>query len=223
MEAVLLMSNEAFTPMTIPSIENSTNLSAQPSKSRGRPPGSRNRPRVPEGGINPPQKINIPNSARNTSSSDSESQKKELQLEKEKTAEKISSYIRNDINDKLFMALIGMSNGHIKAEHLFKEGKIPAKAVTNPAYTEMGNAISIPPDVADSWGKLLAELSTTSVGKTLIKSGGSSNLNLIVTAGAVLISSYRYAMTLKPYIELINATKNINGENNESKVVPPTI
>ena len=174
----------------------------QVKRGRGRPPGARNKVKIPEGGINPPSKLNIPPSTRRDTAptKDDDERKKE---EKKLRAEQYSTYIAQELNDKLFMLLIGASNGAIKPELLYKEGRVPPKAQGNPNLTELGNAIAIPADVADSWGKLIAELTYTDAGKNLVKAADNHSLVIIMAAVTAVFSTYRYSQTLKPYIKMI--------------------
>lgn len=174
----------------------------QVKRGRGRPPGSTNKVRTPDGGVNPPARLNVPTGPRETPSSPVD--KKEATKEEKKVrAEQYATWINSELNDKLFMFLIGASNGNIKPEYLYKEGKVPPKAQGNPNLTELGNALAIPADVADSWGKLLAELSYTDAGKSLGKVADNHMIGVIGAAIAAAFSTYRYTQTLKPYIAMI--------------------
>jgi hypothetical protein len=170
---------------------------AAPTRGRGRPPGSRNRVKPVEGGVNPPQRMKIP-PPRVNEPVDQTAAKKE---EKKARAEQYATFINTELNDKLFMFIIGATG--MPAEALYKEGRVPAKAQTNPALTEMGNAIAIPADVADSWGKLLAELSYTDAGKSLTKMSENHAMTVVAAAIAAAFSTFRYAQQMKPILDML--------------------
>ena len=177
----------------------------QPRRGRGRPPGSTNKPVTPSGGVNPPSRFSIPAPSRNQipSTTDTAKDAEAKKQEKKAKAEQYATWINQELNDKLFMFLIGASNGSIKPEYIYKEGKVPLKAQSNPNLTELGNALAIPPDVADSWGKLLAEISYTDAGKNLSKITDNHMIAVIGAALAAAFSTYRYTQTLKPYLAMI--------------------
>lgn len=187
-----------------PTIDPKTGL---PKRGRGRPPGSKNRPKTPDGGVNPPMTVRVPGGPRTQTGGpvDEATNKKE---EKKAKAEKYSQWITQELNDKLFMTLIGMSNGAIKPEHIYKSGFVPPKVQGNPNLTDMGNAIAIPADVADSWGKLIAEVTATEGGGKVEKMAENHVLMIIIAAGSALFSTYRYTQQLKPYIAMIKAVQD---------------
>lgn len=188
----------------------------QPKRGRGRPPGSRNRPKTPELGINPPQRLTVPPSGRRQPlPPTSEDDKERVKQEKKARADQYATWINMELNDRIFMFLIGASGGTIKAEMLYKQGSVPAKAQSNPNLTEMGNAIAIPPDVADSWGKLFAELSYTNTGKSIAKAGENNSIAIGMAALTALFSTYRYAQQLKPIIDSFNKAREAQEQAKE--------
>ena len=191
----------------------------QPKRKRGRPPGSGNRIKRPDGGINTPSRLVTPPPRNRESTStpiDEPIAKKE---EKKARAEQYATYINQELNDKLFMFIIGATG--MPAEALYKEGRIPPKAAGNPNLTELGNSIAIPADVADSWGKLLAELSYSDMGKSLTKAADNSMAGIVLAALSAAYSTFRYAQTLKPYIEMTRkaqeARSNASSSSEEQK------
>lgn len=178
-----------------------------PKRGPGRPPGSRNKTKEPPGGVNPPQRFGTPGTTRNpitpppkTDTTDEAAKKRQ---EKKERADEYSQLIRENLNDKLFMLIVGATS--IPAEALFSAGRVPPKAATNPNYTDFGNTIAIPADVADSWGKLIAELSYTDVGKTLVKAGEKDWLVLLIAFASAVFSTYRYSQQVKPITDMIKA------------------
>jgi hypothetical protein len=182
-----------------------------PKRPRGRPPGSRNRVREPDGGRNTPSTVTIPPGRRPPSTpptDDEEKKRLQQKQEKKERAEQYAEYINKELNDQLFMFLIASSGGAIKAEHLYKEGRVPPKAAGNPNFSDMGNAIAIPPDVADSWGKLLAELSYTGTGKSVVKMSDNNVLGITIAAVTAAYSTYRYGLQLKSVMEGIKKAQD---------------
>ena len=137
--------------------------------------------------------------------------KKEATKEQKKErADQYATYITTELNDKLFMLVLGATN--MPPTLLYKEGRVPPKAAGNPAYSELGNAIAIPADVADSWGKLLAELTFTDAGKGLVKATENHNLVVLMAAVTALFSTYRYAQQVKPVLEFIRSQQGKDSE-----------
>lgn len=188
----------------------------QPRRTRGRPPGSTNKVIPPSGGVNPPSRLVVPSGGNtNQPNKDTEDELARKKEEKKAKAEQYSTWINQELNDKLFMFLIGASNGSIKPEYIYKEGKVPLKAQGNPNLTELGNALAIPADVADSWGKLLAELSYTDAGKSISKVTDNHMIAVVGAALAAAFSTYRYTQTLKPYLAMIKKVQESQeGESN---------
>lgn len=169
---------------------------------RGRPPGSKNRLKD-DVSMNSPMTMNTGNKGRprQPSSNDPIDETRASKEEKKARAAQYSAYIVDELNDKLFMFIIGATA--IPAEAIYKNGRVPPKAQTNPNLTEFGNSIAIPADVADSWGKLLAELTYTNAGKGLLKAGSNPGTGIAIAALTALFSSYRYFQQLKPTLEII--------------------
>lgn len=187
--------------------------SGQQRRGRGRPPGARNKIKEPDGGVNTPMRLNSPNRnpPKETAPVDKEVATKE---QKKARAQEYSSYIADELNDKLFMLIIGTKA--IPAEAIYKSGRVPPKAQTNPHLTEFGNSIAIPADVADSWGKLMAEITYTPIGKNIVKAGGSPNTGIVIAAIMAIFSTYRYAQQLKAVIDMLKqaqAAANSRGDN----------
>jgi hypothetical protein len=172
-------------PKRAPTIDPATGLP----RGRGRPPGSKNRPRVPSGGINPPSRINNRGGRPPTRPPlDETEEQRERKLE---------------ANDKLFMLILGATK--MPPEMLYTAGHVPRKAQGNPDLTELGNAISIPPDLSDSWGKLYAELTETPQGAKFATATSGGQLSLVFAVLGALYSSYRYVQQLQPLFDMVKA------------------
>lgn len=166
---------------------------------RGRPPGSLNKPKPPDGGVNPPSRMNIP-AGKQPGPSEPVDNKEATKEAKKLRAEEYSTWIAKELNDKILTMIIGAG---IPAEAIYKTGTIPPKLASNPNLTDFGNTIVIPGDVADSWGKLFAELSYTDAGKGVAKAADNHMLGIAFAALTALISTYRYSQQLKPVMDVI--------------------
>jgi len=168
-------------------------------RGRGRPPGAKNKPKEPELGRNPTQRVVIPPSRGNTTPTTPDEAEAKKAAKKER-AEQYSTWIVDELNDKVLMMIIGAG---VPAEAIYTAGRVPPKAQTNPHLTDFGNAIVIPADVADSWGKLFAELSYTDAGSKVTKQADNGLLTIGFAALTALFSTYRYSQQLKPVLEMI--------------------
>jgi len=182
----------------------------------GRPPGSKNK-RENTSPVNPSQRM-IGSRQPVTPSPDNDTdENKKLLLKQQKAAraEQYATYINVELNDKLFMLIAGMPNSPFKAEMFYKENRVPPSVKTNPAYSELGNAVAIPADVAGSWGKLLAELSFTDAGKGIAKATDNHMLTIAMAALTALYSTYRYSQQLKPLLDAIKVAqaKQVEGDS----------
>jgi hypothetical protein len=131
--------------------------------------------------------------------------KEAIKEQKKLKAEQYATYINQELNDKLFMLISGMPGSPFTAAMFYKENKVPPQVATNPNFSELGNAIAIPADVASSWGKVLAELSYTDIGKNVSKATDNPMLGIVAAVIAALYSTYRYSQQLKPILEQIKA------------------
>lgn len=202
------MSDDGMEPMATPASLITSLASRTPivppdgttPRRRGRPPGSKNKPK--DGAlINPSATLRTPG-GRTPGPTTPVDQAKADAAAKEEMARKASEWINKELNDQLFMLLMGFG---VPANELYKEGRIPPKAAPNPDLTEFGNAIAIPPDVCDSWGKLYAELSYTGAGKNLTKNLEGKSLGVVFAGLSAVYSTFRYAQTLKPILAFIKA------------------
>lgn len=205
----------AFTPAKIAFTLSPTaqsEVSGEPIKRRpGRPPGAKNKAtleanaRAREGGTTAfdtgrrslsDRKQGDPNQP-----VDEDANKK---AEKAARAEEYAKYISEDVNDKIFMAVVLMTKGAVKADEFYLPGKAPASKIADERLSPLGQAVAIPPDMANSWGKLLAELSYTEGGKTATKYAGSNALSILGAALTALVTTLGYVTSVKATMEGIN-------------------
>ena len=212
--------SDAFTPMPAPTSALSgalqdildkaplpdpkTGVTKRP---RGRPPGSRNKVKPVEGGVDTQRsRLVIPTERkRETPSSPIDDAKAIKELKKAK-ADEYAAWINKELNDQLFTIIIGATN--MPAELFYKAGRVPPKSASNPDLTDFGNQIAIPADVSASWGKLLAELSYTDMGKNLTKATEGKSLGLVVAAISAVYSTFRYTQQLKPFLDAVKQNQN---------------
>ena len=215
---------ESLTPkVIIPSSAATTQAAinpttGEPRRPRGRPAGG-GRPRIPDGGINPPMEFNTGRGrSKPTTPTDgvSDDEKKQLlKNAKKQREEEYSQYILNDLNEKLFMLIASIPNSPFSIGDFYKEGHIPPKVQQNNNFSDLGNSIGIPVDVANNWGKLLAELSYTDRGKKVEKLGENNALTIGLAALGAIYSTYRYALTMRPILELVKNTQVVQRENED--------
>lgn len=178
----------------------------QPKRGRGRPPGAKNKPKDVDRdsaakivGSRPP--------AQPTEPDDKDKKAQDAAEQRKARADYYADKIKNDLNDSVLLFLVSASGGAITMEMLYKEGHVPAGTETNPHLTKMGNAIAIPPNVAKSWGKLIASLETTDVGKNLSKATENSTAALIFAGLTAAWSTYQYMQQLQPVIERLQQVR----------------
>lgn len=213
--------NEAMKPtpppfkftVAAPTTPKVDNVGEPKRRGRGRPPGAKNRIKETELGRNPDMAFNTGPSGKPPSASEEVDKNANIKAEKKARAEEYSKLISEELNDKLFMVIVALTNGKIAFETFYKEGEVPPSKKKDSRLSEMGQAIAIPPDVADSWGKLLAELSYTNPGKGIVKFVDNNPLGILGAALAAAFSTFQYTQTLKPVVEYL---KNVSNEQ------PPT-
>ena len=198
----------AFTPAAIPKFTLAPapvqSTSGTGIKRRGRPPGSKNKPKEPDY-INPSMELGTGSRStlkepKTREEVDNEANRK---AEKKARADEYAKYISEEINDKIFMAVVLLSKNQIKPEAFYLPGKAPISKQSDERLSELGNAVAIPPDMANSWGKLLAELSYTETGKTATKYAGSSNLAILGAALTAIVTTIQYVSGVKTTIDTI--------------------
>ena len=198
----------AFTPAAVPKFtlapvaeKPSSNA---PKRARGRPKGSLNKPKEPELGRNPPMELGTGRSSlKEPNTREPVDKDANNKAEKKARAEEYAKYISEEINDKIFMAVVLLSKNQIKPESFYLPGKAPISKQSDERLSELGNAVAIPPDMANSWGKLLAELSYTETGKTATKYAGSSNLAILGAALTAIVTTIQYVSSVKTTVDTI--------------------
>ena len=183
-------------------------LAASPPRPRrGRPPGSKNKPKVDENGqIVPPRSPSTPKSATPT---DDLAKKR---LAKAKTAQEWQNKIMTEANEGLMQLLIGMG---VPTGLLYEPGYAPAAKIPNSHYTPLALKIAIPPNHAKVWGLTLAEFQSSDMGGKLTEVvAGDSPVRLIILALASLGLGAQYVKGLMelrkdmdPFIRAYQARK----------------
>jgi hypothetical protein len=134
--------------------------------------------------------------------------------EKKAKAEEYAKYIMEDVNDKIFIAVVMLSGGKVDPEAFYLPGKAPEFKKSDPRLSDLGKTVAIPPDMANSWGKLLAELSMTDAGKTATKYAGTSSLAIVGAALTALLTTFQYVLTIKP---VVDGLKLLQQQTNEEE------
>jgi hypothetical protein len=165
------------------------NKDGSPKRPRGRPPGSRNRPKEGQepirGGttrVTPPPRTSTTPPAADKPKIDKE--------ERNKRIEEIASKITGDLNDNIFSVLIAGTG--IPAGLIFKAGQAPVKFAENDHLTQLGQMFAIPGDVAEYWARVYVTFSETDTGKKMTSSVEGGNVGLILAALMALAATIRW-------------------------------
>lgn len=181
-----------------------TNKVTPTRRPRGRPPGSKNK--------TPAQKLaeSNPEAAKVLE----ESQKREA---KKARAGEIEKQIYGELNDQLMTLLIGSLN--INPDWIYLPGKGPVIQKKDERFTELGNMLAIPPNLAHSVARLASELETTGVGQSVSGVAQNSNVGLIVAGAMTLFGTFQYVKTLSNTFEklkpLLDAKKAYEASQKE--------
>lgn len=173
-------------------------LAQAPARKRGRPPGSKNKPKQDEQGnfIPPGRRTSAPKD-------EDEAAKNRRRIEDKKAlAKKREEQILHELNDTLLGELVSLG---IPQDLLFKNGSGPETKPLNPNYTPLAQQLAIPPRVAKMWGLVSAEAENSDIGNTLMTTvNADSPLRLIVLAVAAVVVTV-------PWVNQLNEVrKNVN-------------
>lgn len=163
-----------------------TARTASTTRRRGRPPGSKNRTPLQKAADSDPELA--------------EKLKKDAEREAKKArAETIEKQVYGELNDSIMTLLIGTFN--LNPDMIYLPGKGPVVQKKDERFTDLGNALAIPPNLAHSIGRLAAELEGTGVGQTVSGIGQNSNVGLIVAGGMTAFGIFQYARNLQNVFE----------------------
>lgn len=143
-----------------------------PKRGPGRPKGSTNRPKTE------PEPATV-------------SQQIRIAADKRKKVEEYEEKVAKELNDQLFSLLIGYMG--VPTGALYRSGMAPAAAVVNPAYTELGNRLAIPPMLTHFAASLVVDLEYSDRGKTVMGAATGGTLGMVVKAAIVVILGVQYA------------------------------
>jgi hypothetical protein len=165
----------------------------EPKRGRGRPPGSRNRPKEVESGSDTGTRVQIPQGpAPTVDKAEEEAKKRRVKAER---AKKISDYLAGDFSEQALEMLV--SGTKIPANLIFTERAATVKRSTNPNLTEFGQRFAVPPDVAEAWGKVLAEFASSAQGGKIAESFESGSAGLIIACLLCFLTTARWGRSLK--------------------------
>lgn len=183
-------------------------------RGRGRPPGSKNR--TPQERLKAAQE-----GVKGITTEQLIKARQDKAAQVKKRAEEISVMISTDLNDHLMGLLIGAG---IPATAIYKVP--PAAEVVNSNYTPIGNAIAIPPNLAKSAGRLVAELEGTDSGSKVMSVVEGGKAPLVVATISTIVGAVMYANKLnktmeqfKPLLDQVKAAKEgaARGTDNDDK------
>lgn len=189
-------------------------------RGRGRPPGSKNltpAERASKAGLTVlDPKLN-------------QDEAKRIKDRQEKVArvkargDELATQIRVELNDYLMQMIVGAG---VPAQFIYENGKIPLSVQRNPDLTELGNNLSIPPSLAKSMGKLIAELEGTDGGAKVATAVSSGKLPMVVAGVTTIIGAVQYGKQVsgilekvKPFIDAAKAAKTKEGSEAQSEGV----
>lgn len=165
---------------------------------RGRPPGSKNRPKdasAPEAtAASGDTRVRIPSGIPRPVI-DREKELADKRKLKEARQKKIADYLTGDFSEQALEMLISATP--IPADMIFTKEAPATKRSKNPNLTQLGQRFAVPPDVADAWATVIAELSTTGGGSKIAESFESGNLGLILACLMCFITTGRWARQLR--------------------------
>jgi hypothetical protein len=167
-----------------------TQLMAAPArKPRGRPPGSKNKPKTDETGSYIP-----PGKRASSGSATGEGQSEQAKVEaKQKLAKEYEKKIL-EFNTELMSWLV--SNG-IPAGLLFKNGQPPNQPITNSNWTDLAQQIAVPPHLAKMAGLTAAEIQSSTIGTSVFDTiQGDSPIRLVILIGGTLLVGIPYLRNL---------------------------
>jgi hypothetical protein len=214
--------NTKITPDFIQSLQNpSSDLPTNAGKRRGRPPGSKNRPKVDatghvsyQGPTPPPKTSPI---------TTSEAIEKKVRA-KQLLAKRRSAQVQTELNEGILMLLV---SGGVPPEMLYKE---PPEILDDSSnYQPLAKRILFSKTEANILGRAAAEIESSQWGTAASsKLVGDSPLPMIISSVlgvAVLVSHFKGVMKVRdelaPYLEAYKEAKKQNkrGTNNNAK--PP--
>jgi hypothetical protein len=181
---------------------------------RGRPPGSKNLTTI--------QKL-----AKTDPDAAKKVEEEAKRAAKKARTEELEKQIYGELNDQLMTLLIGSLN--INPDWIYLPGKGPVIQKKDERFTELGNMLAIPPNLAHSVGRLAAELENTEVGSKAASVAQNNNVGLIVAGAMTLFGTFQYVKTLsntfeklKPIMEARQAAERMKKESENGNGQEPT-
>lgn len=169
---------------------------------RGRPPGSRNKPKTDsEGNFVPPGQRR---KTEDKAGDDDEAAKARAKIEAKKRLAKEYETKVLEGNEKLLGFLI---QSGMPAQLFYKNGQPPNQGDKgNPNWTDLANQVAIPQHLASLLGLTAAEIQSTTIGTSVIGTlEGDSPIRLLVLLGATLIMGVPYLRNLNEIRKRITA------------------
>lgn len=186
---------------------------------RGRPPGSKNKPKIDQqtgqltGGPRPRQEATDPQQAQ---------QVRERRLrDKKKRAAELEDKILKDANEAIMSLLMGAG---VPGEILYEQGHVPQQKLTGSHYTPIGNKIAIQKFEARVLALTLAELEGSDIGgKISSKVAEDSPIRLaflgiasVLVVGQHVKGIMEMRKEFAPYLEAYERAKKMQQENQDA-------
>jgi hypothetical protein len=132
---------------------------------------------------------------------------------KEARASELQEKISDAINETI---MLGLTSIGVPIALLYKPGQEPAAATESEKYTDMAKGLTITPNQAKFWGRLLAELESTEAGKKFSNTTGTGNGPLLIYGALSIMTGLQYIQNasntykqLKPFIDQYHAMQEI--------------
>lgn len=168
-------------------------LAAAPArKPRGRPTGSRNKPKadsegnfVPPGGVKKPSLLGGDNEEAD-------------RVRKVAAKKRLSAEYERKILESNETILGFLIQAGVPASLLYKNGQPPNQgAKSNPNWTDLSNSIAVPPHLAKIMGHTAAEIQSSTIGTSVISTlEGDSPIRLLILVGATVVVGVPYLRNL---------------------------
>lgn len=199
-----------------------------PSPRRGRPPGSRNKPKtfgssqlstlqVPRSNRRPPQ----PPKDEQTEEDKAREAAIKRQLIQERTAQ-YRAFILTDINEYIMSAFVAMG---VPTAVIYNPGQAPTEEVASERYTPIGNQLAIGPQQSKYLARFAAEMAATDVGNKTTGLVTEGPVALVISGAFAAFGVFQWAsnvMKVRKAVEPLIAAYKAAQAQGAKKDVPET-
>lgn len=214
------LSSDAMQPTNL-DLLGQLNQAAASKPKRGRPVGSRNKPKEPPGvvGMGGPSSLTSPRGRSSGTTTDAKSDPLKIAAAKAAKTAAYTERIVGEFNDNIMLVLSGLG---IPAQLLYKPGKEPVAVTVSDSYGPLGNAIAVKPHQAKAVASFLTELEFSSSGQRMAARVGTGPGPLALKGLVALaatgqwVSEVRKVRTqLAPFIAALQAQAKQQADNEQ--------